>query len=116
VGLRSAVDRLHQQANAVMAGFSPGTLYQHAAAIVTQGSAEAESMLEYANGLWGTAAVPPPGQVQDGLESSLKSAVETYFYLGQVVSMPILGDVPRPVRAPPPPGPGPGGQPGIFGL
>ena len=98
IALRQAVARLRDQTQAVLAGFDPGAQGGHARAIVAQGVAEADSTAEYANGLWGATAGPAPAKLHEAIEANLKRAVESYFYVGQVMAMPALADAPRRVR------------------
>lgn len=103
VALRQAVNRLRSQTESLMAGFEPGPSQAHAKDIVAQGAAEAGSATDYANRLWGATSGPPPEKLHENIEASLKHAVETYFYLGQVIAMPSLADAPRRVRDNPDP-------------
>lgn len=98
LALRQAVGRLKEQGEALMVGFDPNGDDGHAKAMIAQGLAEAESAATYANGLWSGAGGAPHVQIHEDIESNLKAAAETYFYLGQVIAMPPLADVPRPVR------------------
>lgn len=96
--LRSAVGRLQEQTEGMLAGFDPGPQGAHAREVVAQGSAEASSAAEYAQGLWGAASQHPPAKVHEAIEANLKHAAESYFYLGQLIAMPSLADAPRRVR------------------
>ncbi len=97
LALRQAVARLRDHTEGVLAGFDPGPAH-HAREIVAQGAAEARSSADYANSLWGATNRPPAAKLHEAIEAHLKHAVEAYFYLGQVVSMPSLADAPRRVR------------------
>ena len=103
LALREAVDQLRRHTESVLSGFDPGGSYAHARDIVAQGTAEAASAAEYANGLWGAATATPPARMHEAIEANLKHAAEAYFYLGQVIAMPSLADAPRRVRAEPQP-------------
>lgn len=98
LALRVAVDRLRDYTKGVMAGFDPGPAEAHALEVIAQGTAEADSTADYANGLWGSTSGPVPAQLHEAIEANLKHAVETYFYLGQVIAVPSLADAPRRVR------------------
>ncbi len=98
IALRQAASRLRDQTQAVLAGFDPGPGQAHAREIVAQGIAEADSTADYASGLWGASTGPAPAKLHEGIEANLKHAVESYFYVGQVMAMPALADVPRRVR------------------
>ncbi|MHB1533323.1 MAG: hypothetical protein ACYC1D_01670 [Acidimicrobiales bacterium] len=98
LALRQAVARLREHTEGVMAGFDPGPRQAHARDIVAQGAAEAQSAADYANGLWGASAGPPAPKLHEAIEANLKHAVESYFYVGQIVAMPSLADIPRRVR------------------
>ncbi len=98
LAFRQAAARLREQAEAVMAGFDPGPTQRHATEVVAQGFAEANSAADYANGLWpGEGA--PPAKLHEAVEASLKHAIESYFYVGQVIAMPSLADAPHRSRA-----------------
>jgi hypothetical protein len=98
LALRQAAARLRDHTEGVLAGFDPGPKQSHARDIVAQGIAEADSTADYANGLWGATTGPAPAQLHEAIEANLKHAVESYFYVGQVIAMPALADAPRRVR------------------
>ncbi|PZS19961.1 MAG: hypothetical protein DLM54_06195, partial [Acidimicrobiales bacterium] len=94
--LRQAAGRLRDQTEVVTAGFDAAGLDSHARDLVAQGSAEAASAADYANSLWGATSGPPPPQMHEAIEGNLKRAAAGYFYLGQLLAMPSLADVPQP--------------------
>ena len=94
--LRQAVSRLREHTEALVPGFNAANERAHD--LVAQGLAEARSAADYAMGMWGSEGTPPPAQVHEAIESSLKQAAETYFYLGQLIAMPTLADAPRRLR------------------
>lgn len=94
--LRQAVTRLRQYTEGLVPGFD--SQQGHAGDLVAQGLAEAGSAADYATGMWGDSTSEPLPQTHAVIESSLKTAAETYFYLGQVIAMPSLADAPRRVR------------------
>lgn len=94
--LRQAVTRLREYTEGLVPGFN--TEHSHASDLVAQGLAEAGSSADYASGMWGDTTGTPLPQAHPVIESSLKTAAETYFYLGQVIAMPSLADAPRRVR------------------
>lgn len=94
--LRQAVTRLRQYTEGLVPGFD--SQQGHAGDLVAQGLAEAGSAADYATGMWGDSTSEPLPQAHAVIESSLKTAAETYFYLGQVIAMPSLADAPRRVR------------------
>ena len=98
LALRQAVARLRGHTQGLMAGYDPGPKHSHAQDIVAQGIAEADSTADYANALWGASNGPAPAQLHEAIEANLKHAVESYFYIGQVIAMPSLADAPRRVR------------------
>ncbi len=98
LALRQATARLREHTEGLLAGFDPGPQQAHAKDIVAEGVAEAQSAADYANGLWGATAGPPPAKLHEVIEANLKHAAESYFYLGQVIAMPGLADAPRRVR------------------
>ena len=98
LALRQAANRLASQTQGVLAGFDPGPDQVHAKDLVAQGVAEATSTADYANGLWGAATAAPPAQMHEAIEANLKHAVESFFYIGQVIAMPKLADAPKRVR------------------
>ena len=98
MAFREAADRLRQQAEGVLAGFDPGPNRSHARDVVAQALAEANAASDYATGLWASTATAPPANLHEAIEAHLKHAIEVYFYLGQVASMPSLADAPRRAR------------------
>lgn len=94
--LRQAVTRLRQYTEGLVPGFD--SQQGHAGDLVAQGLAEAGSAADYATGMWGDPTSEPLPQTHAVIESSLKTAAETYFYLGQLIAMPSLADAPRRVR------------------
>ncbi|MHB1488325.1 MAG: hypothetical protein ACYCS7_06125 [Acidimicrobiales bacterium] len=98
LALRQAAGRLRLQTESIQAGFDPGPEQAHAKDLVAQGVTEAGSATDYANGLWGTATGLPPAKLHESIEAHLKHAVESYFYVGQIMAMPRLADAPRRVR------------------
>lgn len=99
LAFRQAVARLREHTDAVRSGFDPGPQHAHARDIVAQAVAEADAATDYANGLWSDAKEAPPASVHEAVESHLQHAVESYFYLGQVMAVPALADGPRRVRS-----------------
>ncbi len=95
LALRQAVTRLRDYTEGLVPGFDTRG---HASDLVAQGLAEAGSAADYASGMWGATTGAPLAQSHEVIESSLKNAAETYFYLGQVIAMPSLADAPRRVR------------------
>lgn len=98
LAFRQAVARLREHAEGILAGFDPSPNHAHARDDVARGVAEANSAADYANGLWAATSGPPPANLHQTVEAHLKHAVESYFYLGQVIAMPSLADAPRRVR------------------
>ncbi len=98
LALRSAVARFREQTEGVMAGYELGPADGHAREVVAQGAAEAASAADYANGLWGALDGPAPQKVHEAIEANLKHAAESYFYLGQILAMPSIADIPQRVR------------------
>lgn len=103
VALRQAVNRLRSQTESLMAGFEPGPSQAHAKDI--SGARGSRSWFGYrlCQPALGRYIGPPPEKLHENIEASLKHAVETYFYLGQVIAMPSLADAPRRVRDNPDP-------------
>lgn len=97
LAFRQAAGRLREHTEGVLAGFDPE--YAHARDVVTQAVAEASAAADYATGLWAAGTAPPPANLHQTVEAHLKHAVESYFYLGQIISLPALADAPRRVRA-----------------
>lgn len=95
VAMRSALNRLADYTQGIMSGFDPGPGLGYVSDLVAQASAEASSAGDYANGLWGATSGPPPARMHEAIEANLKTAAETHFYLGQVLAMPRLAELPR---------------------
>lgn len=98
LAFRQAAGRLREHSEGVMAGFDPGPGCERARGVVVEALAEASAAADYANGLWSASTGAPPANLHETIEAHLKHAVESYFYLGQVVAMPALADAPRRVR------------------
>lgn len=96
IAMRQAVMRLREYCEGLTAGFAPQQ--PHAREIVAQGLAEAAAAADYANAMWVATSGPPPAKAHEVIETNLKQATETYFYLGQVIAMPSLADAPRRVH------------------
>lgn len=96
---RQAASRLREYTEGVLPGFDPGAGGEHARGIVAQGFAEANSAMDYATGLTTGSAKAPSAKLHEAIEASLKHAIESYFYLGQVIAMPILAEAPQRSRA-----------------
>lgn len=98
MAFRQAAGRLRDQTRTVLAGFDPGPQYAHAKDVVVQAVAEADAASQYATGLWADTSAPPPANLHEAVEAHLKHAIESYFYVGQVIAIPALADEPRRVR------------------
>lgn len=92
--MRSAASGMRRQAEAARADFmaeAPPTGRERAVGRVSQLFAEATARSDYADRLW----VPRlPLSVHPALEAHLKVAVEAFYQVGQVMSMPTLADQP----------------------
>lgn len=98
VAIRSAINRLADYTQGILSGFDPGPGLGYVSDLVAQASAEAASATEYANGLWGATSGPPPARMHEAIEANLKTGAETHFYLGQLLAMPRLAELPRRTR------------------